>query len=66
MSSKQKPSREQIIRAIAGIMILASILLSITVHHNWIWLTAFVGINLFQSSITRWCLMEDLLKKLGY
>jgi hypothetical protein len=27
--------------------------------------TAFVGLNLFQSGITRWCLMEDILNKLG-
>ena len=27
--------------------------------------TAFVGLNLFQSALTRWCLMEDFLRKLG-
>ncbi len=53
------------IRAIAGTLILISLLLSIYVSRDWLWLTAFVGANLLQSSITKWCLMEDILKKLG-
>ncbi|MFA6274033.1 MAG: DUF2892 domain-containing protein [Candidatus Paceibacterota bacterium] len=55
----------RIIRAIAGIFILISLLLAIYVNQNWLWFTAFVGANLLQSSITKWCLMEDILKKLG-
>jgi hypothetical protein len=31
----------------------------------WFLFTAFVGANLFQSALTRWCLMEDILAKLG-
>jgi hypothetical protein len=31
----------------------------------WLFFTLFVGVNLFQSALTRWCLMEDILKKLG-
>ncbi|CAL2089428.1 DUF2892 domain-containing protein [Tenacibaculum sp. 190524A05c] len=54
---------ERIIRAIAGVFILVSILLAIKVNINWLWFTAFVGANLLQSSITKWCLMEDILKK---
>lgn len=53
------------IRGIAGTFILVSLLLAIYVNINWLWFTAFVGFNLLQSSITRWCLMEDILKKLG-
>ncbi len=53
------------IRAIAGLFILASVLLAVYVNINWLWFTAFVGANLFQSSITGWCLMEDILRKLG-
>ena len=56
---------ERIIRAIAGTFILISILLAIYVNVNWLWFTAFVGANLLQSSITKWCLMEDILQKLG-
>ena len=57
--------RERIIRAIAGSFILISIVLAIYVNINWLWFTAFVGLNLLQSSITKWCLMEDILKKFG-
>ena len=57
--------RERIIKAIAGSFILISIMLSIYVNQNWLWFTAFVGANLLQSSITKWCLMDDILKKLG-
>ena len=56
---------ERTIRAIAGAFILISLLLAIYVHINWLWFTAFVGVNLLQSSFTKWCLMEDILKKLG-
>ncbi len=55
----------RLIRAIAGIFILISLLLAMYVHLNWLWFTAFVGANLLQSSITKWCLMETILKKLG-
>jgi hypothetical protein len=55
----------RIIRAIAGTFILISILLAIYVNQNWLWFTAFVGVNLLQSSFTKWCLMEDILRKLG-
>jgi hypothetical protein len=57
--------KNRIVRAVAGIFILISLLLAIYVSQNWLWFTAFVGANLFQSSITKWCLMEDILTKLG-
>ena len=57
--------KNRIIRAVAGSFILISLLLAIYVSQNWLWFTAFVGANLLQSSITKWCLMEDILTKLG-
>ncbi|MEY2629532.1 MAG: hypothetical protein RLZZ469_427 [Bacteroidota bacterium] len=57
--------KNRIIRAVAGIFILISLILAIYVNQNWLWFTAFVGANLLQSSITKWCLMEDILTKLG-
>ena len=57
--------KNRIIRAAAGTFVLISVLLSIYVNQNWLWLTAFVGANLLQSSITKWCLLEDILTKLG-
>ena len=55
----------RMIKGIAGSFILISLAHSIYVNQNWLWFTAFVGANLFQSSLTNWCLMEDILKKLG-
>jgi hypothetical protein len=55
----------RMIKGIAGSFILISLALSIYVNQNWLWFTAFVGANLLQSSLTNWCLMEVILKKLG-
>ncbi|MCF6181092.1 DUF2892 domain-containing protein [Lutibacter sp.] len=57
--------KQRLIRAIAGTFILISILLAIKININWLWFTAFVGANLLQSSITKWCLVEVILEKLG-
>jgi len=56
---------EQYIRAIAGSFILISLALSYLHSPNWNLFTAFVGFNLLQSAFTGWCLMEDILAKLG-
>jgi hypothetical protein len=57
--------KNRIVRAIAGAFILISLLLAIYVNMNWLWFTAFVGVNLLQSSFTKWCLLEDILNKFG-
>ena len=54
--------KERIIRAVAGIFILTSIALAYWVHINWLGLAAFVGINLVQSSFTRFCPLEKILR----
>ena len=56
---------ERSLRGIAGFFILLSLLLAHVVHPAWLWFTAFVGLNLFQSAFTNWCLMMTILKKLG-
>lgn len=56
---------EHRIRIIAGSFILVSLALGHWVSPYWLLFTAFVGVNLIQSAITRWCLMEDILKKFG-
>ena len=53
------------LRFLAGFMVLLSLVLTLTVHKNFIWLTAFVGANLLQSSLTDWCPAMTILKKLG-
>ena len=57
--------KNRIVRGVAGTFILISLVLAIYVNINWLWFTAFVGANLLQSSITKWCLLEDILKKFG-
>lgn len=56
---------EMIIRRIAGTFVLASLALGYWVSPWFLLFTAFVGLNLLQSSFTRWCLMEDMLRKTG-
>lgn len=55
--------KNRIVRGIAGSFILISLLLAIYVNQNWLWFTAFVGANLLQSSLTKWCLMDTVLEK---
>lgn len=54
---------ERMIRAIAGTFVLASVALGLWVSPWFFAFTAFVGANLLQSAFTRWCLMEDILRK---
>jgi len=54
-----------LIRRIAGAFVLLSLALGHWVSPWWYLFTAFVGVNLIQSSYTKWCLMEDLLRKTG-
>ncbi len=56
---------ERWIRVIAGSFILISLALATWVNPWWLLFTTFVGLNLFQSGLTRWCMMEDILRKLG-
>ena len=60
----------QIVRLIAGTFILLSLALGVPgsplfVSQWWLAFTAFVGANLLQSALTRWCLMETIVRKLG-
>ena len=54
-----------IIRRVAGAFVLASLLLAHYHSPYWLWFTAFVGFNLLQSSLTGFCPLEMLLKKMG-
>lgn len=60
----------QIVRLVAGMFILLSLALGVPgspvfMSQWWLAFTAFVGVNLLQSAVTRWCLMETLLRKFG-
>jgi hypothetical protein len=60
----------QIVRLFAGSLILLSLALGVPgsplyVNAWWLALTAFVGANLLQSALTRWCPLEIILRKVG-
>lgn len=54
-----------LIRFIAGILIVLSIVLSLTLSQNWLYFTGLIGIMLMISSLTGFCPMEYILKALG-
>lgn len=56
---------DRAVLAFAGTMVLLSLLLSQLHHPYWLWLTAFVGANLLQSSFTGFCPLAIVLKRLG-
>ena len=60
----------QLVRLVAGSLILLSLALGIPgspifVNQWFLAFTAFVGVNLLQSALTKWCLMETIMRKLG-
>ncbi len=56
---------ERIVLAVAGGFILISLLLAYFISPYWLWFTAFVGANLFQSAFTGFCPLASILKRLG-
>lgn len=60
----------KLVRVLAGFFIMLSLALGIAesplfVSQYWLYFTAFVGFNLLQSGFTNWCLMENILRKIG-
>ncbi len=58
-------SIERIVFAVAGFMVMLSLALSHFWDPNWLWFTAFVGLNLFQSAFTGFCPLAKILKATG-
>jgi len=58
-------SIERGVDAFAGFMVLLSVALTWLVHPNFVWLTVFVGANLFQQSFTGFCVPAIVMRKLG-
>lgn len=56
---------DRIVLAAAGAFIVISLVLGHYYSPHWLWFTAFVGANLFQSAFTGFCPMAMILKKLG-
>lgn len=59
-------SLEKAVRIVAGVMILLSLILTLTVSTNWLFLSLFVSLNLIQSSFTDFCLAAIILEKLFF
>jgi hypothetical protein len=56
---------ERGLRLVAGLFVLASVLLGVYVNPWFLAFTAFVGANLLQSAFTNWCPMMALLRRAG-
>ena len=56
---------DRAILAFAGLMILLSLALTLLVSPLWMWLTAFIGVNLLQSAFTGFCPAAKLFKLFG-
>ncbi len=56
---------ERAVRLLAGVVVLTSLALAYWVSPAWLWLTAFVGLNLLQSGITNWCPAMTIFKWMG-
>jgi len=56
---------ERYLRLIAGFFVMLSVALAVWVDVRFLYFTAFVGLNLFQSAFTNWCPMVAILKKMG-
>lgn len=56
---------DRIIRRFAGVFVLISLALGTWVHPAWYYFTAFVGVNLVQSSFTNFCPLEMVLGRIG-
>lgn len=54
------------LRFLAGVMILLTLTLAHFHSSNWLWLTAFAGVNLIQSAFTGWCPAMTVLRRFGF
>ncbi len=57
---------ERGVRLMGGVMVLLSLALAHFVSLYWLWLTVFVGLNLFQSAFTNWCPAMSMLRVMGF
>ena len=56
---------ERALRLMAGIVVLASLVLARIQSTYWLWLTAFAGLNLLQSGFTNWCPAMVIFRRMG-
>ena len=60
---QSKMSLEHAVEAFAGFMVLLSVVLTYFVHPQFVWLTVFVGVNLFQQAFTGFCPAAFVLRR---
>ena len=58
-------SIDRIVLAVAGMFVVLSVMLSQVHSVYWLYFTAFVGLNLFQSAFTGFCPLAKILKAMG-
>lgn len=61
----------QMVRTLAGVFIMLSVALGAPsspffVNEWWLAFTLFVGANVFQSGLSKWCLLETIMRKVGF
>jgi len=56
---------DQTVFAVAGVMILTSLVFGLLLQPYWFALAAFVGLNMFQTAFTGYCPLAIMLKKIG-
>jgi hypothetical protein len=54
---------DRVVHVFAGAVVLVSLALAVTLSLDWLWLTAFVGANLFQSGFTGLCPLASMLRR---
>ena len=54
---------DRVVHIFAGAVVLVSLALAVTLSLDWLWLTAFVGANLFQSGFTGLCPLASMLRR---
>ena len=64
-SGRRQFSIERGVAAFAGLMVLLSLALTYWVHPGFVWLTVFVGANLFQQAFTGFCPAAAVMRRLG-
>ena len=56
---------ERAVRLLAGVVVLLSLTLAHYFSFSWLWLAAFVGLNLLQSAFTNWCPAITIFRAMG-
>lgn len=64
-AEKRPFSIERGVAAFAGVMVILSVALTHFVHPGFVWLTVFVGANLFQQAFTGFCPAAIVMRRLG-